>query len=123
MYGYCAMSDEYKPDPLHRDASYLIFKQVISIALKALKVDLPFFALPIVSQLTDFIFHFVGKTLFYHLAQYLTFQVIEWQENSNLQSVQKSMHDLNKAYESGDINEIEKSKKKFEEDFSRLVRF
>ena len=106
--------NEYKPDPLHRDASYLIFKQVISIALKALKIDLPFFALPIVSQLVDFIFHFVGKTLFYHLAQYLTFQVIEWQENSNLQSVQKSMHD---------INDIEKSKKKFEEDFSRLVRF
>ena len=122
MHGYCAMN-EYKPDPLHRDASYLIFKQVISVALKALKVDLPFFALPIVSQLVDFIFHFVGKTLFYHLAQYLTFQVIEWQENSNLQSVQKSMHDLNKAYESGDINDIEKSKKKFEEDFSRLVRF
>jgi len=114
---------EYKPDPLHRDASYLIFKQVISIALKALKVDLPFFGLPIISQLTDFIFHFVGKTLFFHLAQYLTFQVIEWQENSNLQSIQKSMSELNKAYESGDKQSIEKSKKKFEKDFSRLVRF
>lgn len=114
---------EYRPDPLNRDASYLIFKSIISIAVQTLKVDLPVFALPVISQLTDFVFHFVGKTLFYHLAQYLTFQIIEWKESSNLQSVQRSMSELNKAYSQGSKDDIEKSKKKFEEDFARLVRF
>jgi hypothetical protein len=112
----------YKPDPLRVDASYEVFKLITTLSLKVLKVDVPFFALPIVSQLTDFIFHFVGKALFFHLSKFLTFQIIDAQTNTELSSVQESLKRLNKSYESHDPSEIEKSKEKLQEDFSRLVK-
>ena len=99
----------------------VIYDVGANVAIAALKAEVPFLNLPVISQLTDFIVKYIVGYLDRGLQTVATLQVIQIQVGAEKHEYLNSEFVLRQALLSGDQAQIDAAKEKFKAAFRSLV--
>lgn len=95
----------------------LIFDVVLGAALNAIGVAIPFFRLPVISTVFNFIVTKIVEVLYDQLARYVAFTLIDIKTNEQKQAYQAAVTELKAATP----EELEHAKEKFKATLSALI--
>ena len=113
--------NNFKPDPINTAVNKSIFDMAVTALLKSTRVEFPFLNIPIIGQIFDRLILAVANSIFDYLQKLVTFQVITFQTEHELNNYNKAASELKAAIEKGNKDEIQSKQANFEKTFGDLI--
>lgn len=101
----------------------LIYQVVVSTTETAIKAEVPFLALPGVSQLFNLIFEYLAGKMYVVLENYVAFTIIDFETAHENSQYQAAVNQLAQALAKGDPNGLSEARDQFKSSLSSLIHF
>jgi len=72
----------------------LIFDKVLAAAIKSIQAAIPFFNLPVIKIVFEFVIKKIAKVLYEHLSQYVVFTLIDMRVSRERDEYKAALEDL-----------------------------
>ena len=105
------------------DIQSILYDVVLVGVEAAAKAEVPFLALPVISQVFDFFVGQIGSLIYKQLELYVAFEIIDLQVAHEASNYKNAVDDLHKAHESGDTDAINKARANFKSTLGNLIHY
>lgn len=100
-----------------------VFTVGVGLAETAIKAEVPFLALPIISTIFDWLLKMIANKIYQYFALFVTFEIIDVQVSGQVSDSQKALAALKAAQAKGDPVEIAKALKDFNDATDHLTHW
>lgn len=90
-----------------------VFTVGVGLAETAIKAEVPFLALPIISTIFDWLLSLIANKIYQYFSLFVTFEIIDIQVSGQVSDSKKALAALKAAQAKGDRIEIDKALKEF----------
>jgi hypothetical protein len=99
-----------------------VFKTAVAAAQAALvAADPAIFGLPVLKQVDDEVIHLIGNLIYQQFAQWVSFEILDFKDSSQLSDEQKALVALKQAQQGSDPHALQTALSQFDQAVEKLT--